>query len=90
MVLLYVFNLGRKKEKAENTKIYKLQQRYLRDSDSSLQQGATLTNRKPHTLTPLNLAPTSLNQTDVHAMRISAALQRYKTSVMTVCLVFPR
>ena len=46
-----------KKTKAESNKIYKLQQeqRYFRESDSSLQQGATLTASEPHTLTPLNL-----------------------------------
>ena len=44
-----------KKKKAENNKKYKLQQQYLLESDSSLQQGATLTTSEPHTLTPLNL-----------------------------------
>ena len=43
------------KKEAENNKKYKLQQQYLLESDSSLQQGATLTTSEPHTLTPLNL-----------------------------------
>ena len=39
-------------------------------------------------LTPEPHTPTSLNQTDIHAMRMSAALQRYKKSAMIVCFLF--
>ena len=79
-VLLYVLlHLGRKKKKAENNKKYKLQQQYLLESDSSLQQGATLTTSEPHTLTPLNLT-THIPEPDRHSCHAyvssSATLQK--------------
>ena len=65
-------------------------------SSSSICLRATQASNKVRPSLPVNLkhytpephTPTSLNQTDIHAMRMSAALQRYKKSAMIVCFLF--